>query len=381
VRVKDVGRTELGADAGSHVILNGKPGVALGVNPSGGTSPKELSRAMADKIAKLRARVPEGVRLEIAFDFTRNMEAPGAPKTAEYLLLDLDLKETGSADHVRETLTRCDKLVRDIAGVQDALAMAENPFDILRDQPCILVRLAPADTRKISREEIIRNMRANFDKNPDAVLRVRDLSRRGAFPRCGYPIDLALCAPEADGPEKLRELAEKFAGRMQKSDKLTDVWANQETTPRPRLQVSIDRAQAKDRGVSIDDIFSILQVTLGSYYVNNFNEFGRTWQLDIPAAGKFGKRADDLKQIKIRNSEGKMVPLATVVTMKTTTAPAAILRLDMMPAVHITANPAADVSPAEARKLCATLFDQARKELRLPSEYKLTWFQEIPASK
>jgi hypothetical protein len=53
----------------------------------------------------------------------------------------------------------------------------------------------------------------------------------------------------------------------------------------------------------------------------------------------------------------------------------------MIPVVEITTNPAADVSLVETRKLCETVFDQMRKELRLPTEYKLTWLQEIPVSK
>jgi multidrug efflux pump subunit AcrB len=379
VRLKDVGRVELAASStDSYVSLNGKPGVVLGIYPTGGTSPKDLSRAVADRIAMLGAHVPEGLRLEVAFDFTANLEAPGGPKTAEYLLIDVDLPGSASVDRRRETLTRCDKLLHDVAGVQDVLALNENPFDIIHNQPCILVRLAAADKRKISREEVMRTIRTKLEKIPDAVLRLRDLSRLGGFPRCGYPIDLAVNGPEAD---KVRELAQQLVERLQESKKLTDVWANQESTPRPCLYVDIDRTKAGSQGVAMQDIFRTLEVSLGSTYINDSNRFGRTWQVVVQTDDKFRKRLEDLKQIKLRNDQGQMIPLASVAAVKTRNAPGAIIRLDLRPMVEITANPAAEVSRVQARTLCETLLEQIRKESRLSTEYRITWLQEIPTQK
>jgi multidrug efflux pump subunit AcrB len=379
VRLKDVGRVELAASStDSYVSLNGKPGVVLGIYPTGGTSPKDLSRAVADRIAMLGAHVPEGLRLEVAFDFTANLEAPGRPKTAEYLLIDVELPESASVDRRRETLTRCDKLLHDVAGVQDVLALNENPFDIIHNQPCILVRLAAADKRKISREEVMRTIRTKLEKIPDAVLRLRDLSRLGGFPRCGYPIDLAVNGPEAD---KVRELAQQLVERLQESKKLTDVWANQESTPRPCLYVDIDRTKAAAQGVALQDIFRTLEVSLGSTYINDSNRFGRTWQVVVQTDDKFRKRLEDLKQIKLRNDQGQMIPLASVAAVKTRNAPGAIIRLDLRPMVEITANPAAEVSRVQARTLCETLLEQIRKESRLSTEYRITWLQEIPTQK
>ena len=234
---RQFGGIEPDADSGSYVSLNGKRAVVLGIYPIGGSSPMELSRAVAAKTAELGTRLPKGVRLDVAFDFTANLGIPDGPKTAEYLLLDVPMPDTASVDRRRETLLRCDKLLREVAGVQDVLVLNENPFEIIRNQPCILVRLTPAGKRKANRDELMATIRTRLEKIPDAMVRVRDLARPGSFPRCGYPIDLAVSGPEAD---KVRDLAQKLAEQLQKSKKMTDVWANRESTPRPRLHVRLD---------------------------------------------------------------------------------------------------------------------------------------------
>ena len=80
----------------------------------------------------------------------------------------------------------------------------------------------------------------------------------------------------------------------------------------PSLYLDIDRAKAQSLGLTINDVFTTLQATLGSYYVNNFNLFGRTWQVNLE--GEAGNRRDvpDLWRIYIRNSKGTMVPLQAI---------------------------------------------------------------------
>ena len=78
----------------------------------------------------------------------------------------------------------------------------------------------------------------------------------------------------------------------------------------PWLELLIDRAQAKDRGVSIDDIRTTLESTFGSYYINDFNRFGRTWQVNAQAQDKFRQSVADVKQLRVRNNLGDVVPLA-----------------------------------------------------------------------
>src|SRR5947207_1259533 len=77
----------------------------------------------------------------------------------------------------------------------------------------------------------------------------------------------------------------------------------------PWLQLDINRNDARMMGVSMAEVFSALQVYVGSLYVNDFNRFGRTWQVNVQADANFRRKVDDLKRLKVRNDKGEMVPL------------------------------------------------------------------------
>src|SRR4029077_7482281 len=84
----------------------------------------------------------------------------------------------------------------------------------------------------------------------------------------------------------------------------------------PQLYVDLNRDQCETMGVNPADVFSTLQVYLGSYYVNDFNRFGRTWQVIAQAEGAFRDDPDKIKQLKVRNQLGQMVPLGAVLKVK-----------------------------------------------------------------
>jgi multidrug efflux pump len=280
-------------------------------------------------------------------------------------------------------LQQCYSILLHQPGVQHALTLTENPFDLFGGGACILVRLSPADQRKISRQEVVRSVRRQLDREiPEAAVRLRDLCGPGRFPRCSYPIDLAVHGPEA-GP--VRDFAKKLAERLGRGNRLTDVWASPMSFPRPQLSIDVDRTRAADLGVSTADVFSTLQIYLGSYYVNDFNRFGRTWQVTVQAApGGAGAVKDlvkDLQGVKVRNKKGDMVPLGAVMQIRDVDGPAALEFFNSRPMVEITANPGPGTSAEQAAALCAAAAEEVRKELRLSAEYQLTWLQEMARAK
>jgi len=116
----------------------------------------------------------------------------------------------------------------------------------------------------------------------------------------------------------------------------------------PWLELVIDRAQAKDRGVSIDDLRTTLESTLGPYYINDFNRFGRTWQVNVQALGTFRQSVEDVKQLKVRNSTGDMVPLADFASVRYVSGPVLVMRYNMYPSAAIHADPGPDTSSGQA---------------------------------
>jgi multidrug efflux pump len=116
----------------------------------------------------------------------------------------------------------------------------------------------------------------------------------------------------------------------------------------PWIELVIDRAQAKDRGVSIDDIRTTLESTLGPYYINDFNRFGRTWQVNVQALENYRGSIEDFKQLKVRNNQNEMVPLAAFASVRPVSGPVLLMRYNMYPAAAIQANAGPDTSSGQA---------------------------------
>jgi multidrug efflux pump len=128
----------------------------------------------------------------------------------------------------------------------------------------------------------------------------------------------------------------------------------------PWLELDIDRTKAKTIGVSMDDVFEALQVYMGSYYVNDFNRFGRTWQVNVQADTAFRSDIRDLAQIKLRNSRYEIVPLGTLADVKSSDGPVMITRYNMYPSASIAGAPIRGVSSG---KVVETMEQYAGSEL------------------
>ncbi len=128
----------------------------------------------------------------------------------------------------------------------------------------------------------------------------------------------------------------------------------------PWLELNIDRDQAKRLGLSISDIFDTLQDQIGSYYVNDFNKFGRTWQVNVQAKEDFRQQVEDLYQLKVRNSQNGEVPLRSVMTVEPTTGPVLIMRYNMYQAAAVSTSAAPGTSSGQAISL---MQDAAQQDL------------------
>ncbi|MBN9118835.1 MAG: efflux RND transporter permease subunit, partial [Planctomycetes bacterium] len=103
--------------------------------------------------------------------------------------------------------------------------------------------------------------------------------------------------------------------------------------------------------LQVSDIFNTLQVYLGSYYVNNFNEFGRTWQVNVQADPSFRGDASDILQYQVRNAQNQMVRLGTVMTVRDASGPVVVVRYNMYSAAAVTGNPADGTGSSQAMGL------------------------------
>ena len=106
----------------------------------------------------------------------------------------------------------------------------------------------------------------------------------------------------------------------------------------PLLFAEVDRIKAKTLGVSLDELFGTLQSYLGSSYVNDFNKFGRTWQVKVQADHQFRVRPEDIRSLEVRNANGSMIPVGTLVAVDYRLGPQTILRYNLYPAASITGS-------------------------------------------
>jgi multidrug efflux pump len=129
------------------------------------------------------------------------------------------------------------------------------------------------------------------------------------------------------------------------------------TANSPQLFVDLDRTECLKQGVELAEVFSALQVFLGSRYVNDFNLFGRTWQVTVQADAQFRDTVEDVKRLKVRNKAGHMVPISTLVRISDHPGPLVITRYNMYPAAGINGSAAAGVSSGEAIEAIEDLAD------------------------
>ncbi|MEB3337765.1 MAG: efflux RND transporter permease subunit [Leptolyngbyaceae bacterium] len=116
----------------------------------------------------------------------------------------------------------------------------------------------------------------------------------------------------------------------------------------PQLSVEVDRDKANALQVPLSDIFSTLQIFLGSQYVNDFNQFERTYRVYVQADQPFRSNPEDIKKLYVRSRAGQMIPLSNLVTVTETTAPSVISHYNLFRSVEINGNPAPGVSSGQA---------------------------------
>jgi multidrug efflux pump subunit AcrB len=116
----------------------------------------------------------------------------------------------------------------------------------------------------------------------------------------------------------------------------------------PSIHLDIDRDKAQIIGVPLNTVFQALQASLGGYFVNNMNLFGRTWQVQVEAEAADRAKIDDIYRINVRSNEGKMIPLRSLVELRVVVGPPALIRYNNLRAVTVQGSPAPGISSGQA---------------------------------
>jgi HAE1 family hydrophobic/amphiphilic exporter-1/multidrug efflux pump len=176
------------------------------------------------------------------------------------------------------------------------------------------------------------------------------------------------------GSQRLAQVSQQFLGAVAKDPMFAQVntlWrANV-----PQLYAETDREKAKALGVPLDEVYNTLAATLGSYYVNDFNKYGRTWQVLMSAESAYRNRPDDVGAVWVRSQNGAMVPLSSLVRARYSSGPDTLDRFNNLPAVKIFGAAAPGYSSGQAIER----MERIAREV-LPSDFSFDWsgasFQE-----
>jgi multidrug efflux pump subunit AcrB len=159
------------------------------------------------------------------------------------------------------------------------------------------------------------------------------------------------------GPNELQATSDAILAKGRKEKDMQDLFSSFRANT-PWLDIQIDRTAVKVHGGSMTDVFNTLQVNLGSLYVNDFNRFGRTWQVNVQAGPDFRDRLDRLQQMKIRNNQNRMVPFGAFGRVAPGHGPLMILRYNMYQSSAINGNPAPGISSGQAIETMAGVANQ-----------------------
>jgi multidrug efflux pump len=145
----------------------------------------------------------------------------------------------------------------------------------------------------------------------------------------------------------------------------------------PQLYADIDRVKCKRLGIGLTDVFNTFQVYLGGYYVNDFNEFGRTWQVNLQADSSFRIDPEQVGRMKVRTSTGQMVPLGTIANIRESSGPLMITRYNMYPSAAVNGAPAPGSSSGQAIASAESLAGRELPSSMVSEWTELTFMQKL----
>jgi hydrophobic/amphiphilic exporter-1 (mainly G- bacteria), HAE1 family len=299
------------------------------------------------------------------------------------IFASLRLPEGASLNRTEVVVKQVEDIVRPIPGVQGILSVVGlNFIDYVAssNQAFFVIRLKPYEQRSDpaqSAAAIIGRLRPQMAAIQGAVgfpfnlPPILGLGSTGGFQ---YVLEALQGQSASDLAAVLRALLVAANGQPE----LAGVYSTY-AADTPQIYLDIDRDKAQVLGVKISDIFNALQSTLGTYYINDFNIFGRTWQVNIQADRPFRERTDDIDRIYVRNAQGDQVPIRALAVAKLVQGPQTVVRYNGYRAAIVNGSPKPGYSSGQA--LAAM---ERNSAATLPPGYSFEWtgtaFQEKAAS-
>ena len=300
----------------------------------------------------------------------------------EYLISFAQLPNGASLDRTEAVIREMTDIALARPGVQSAVAfpgLSVNGFTNSSSAGIVFVTLKPFAERKapsLSAAAIAGDLQKRYAGLKEAFVAifppppVMGLGTLGGF-------KMQIEDRGALGYEALNAAVGSFLKKAMETPELGPSFSSYQINV-PQLDVDLDRVKAKQQGVPIGEVFDTMQIYLGSLYVNDFNSFGRVYQVRVQADAPFRAESADIGLLKTRNAQGDMVPLSSLVTVKQSYGPEMVVRYNGYTAADINGGPAPGYSSGQAQAAAERIAQET-----LPRGVRFEWtdltYQEILA--
>ena len=269
-----------------------------------------------------------------------------------YILVSVQLPDAASQQRTRDVMKQIDDILADIPGVKDWITIGGLSLldrSSASNSGTMFITFedwGERETPELSQQAIVSSLAQRFSRIQEAIIfpfvppSIRGLGFRGGFQlqvedRAGVGLPALFQATQgiiedASGQPSLTALNSTFRPGV------------------PQLMVDVDREKVKKLGIPLTTVFQTLQAYLGSTYVNDFNKFGRIYQVRVQAEAQARAQARDILRLEVRNAQGDMIPLGSVVNIRNTFGPQVISRYNLYPSASISGESAPGYSSGQA---------------------------------
>ncbi|NBF03046.1 multidrug efflux RND transporter permease subunit [Pseudomonas sp. Fl5BN2] len=294
------------------------------------------------------------------------------PQDKQYLVAFAQLPDAASLDRTEEVIKRMSDLALKQPGVESAVAfpgLSINGFTNSPNNGIVFVTLKPFNERKdpsMSAGAIAGALNGKYADIQEAYMAifppppVQGLGTIGGF-------RLQVEDRSGLGYEELYKEVQNVITKSRSVPELAGLFTSYQVNV-PQVDAAIDREKAKTHGVAISDIFDTLQIYLGSLYANDFNRFGRTYQVNVQAEQQFRLESEQIGQLKVRNNKGEMIPLATFIKVSDTSGPDRVMHYNGFVTAEINGAAAPGYSSGQAEAAIEKLLKE-----ELPNGMTYEW--------
>jgi multidrug efflux pump len=275
------------------------------------------------------------------------------PQDKQYLVAFAQLPDAASLDRTEKVIRDMGDIALKDPGAASAVqfpGLSINGFTNSTNSGIVFVTLKPFEDRRskdLSADAIVARLNAKFASIQGAYIAifppppVNGLGTIGGF-------RLQIEDRGDLGFDELYKQTQGIIGASQKTPELAHLFTSFQVNV-PQFDADIDREKAKSEGIDLGDVFQTLQAYLGSLYVNDFNRFGRTYQVNVSAEPSFRHEASDVVGLKTRNAAGDLVPLGSFLTMRQTNGPDRVQHYNGYPTAEINGGAAPGYSTGQAQ--------------------------------